>query len=115
MLNSTVNLDKRWESFLDKFTKKYGLDEANIQGILFLIGVNELGYGPKKFSKQEKLDLIHIGLCEILSKTGIYKKAGYDSDGWPTYEKISSLKISRDNEEDYLKREIMRYFNNINI
>ena len=40
-----------------------GLD---VQSILFLIGVNELGIGHKDFNKKEKTELLHVAVCTLL-------------------------------------------------
>ena len=55
----------------------------NLDGALFLIGIQELGQGVRTFSKEEKQDLMHIGACKALSLGGFYELEGLDQDGWP--------------------------------
>jgi len=58
----------------------------DMEGILFLIGINELGDTPgRKFSKEQKQDLMHIAVCTLLSQRGYYEYEGRDGDGWPHY------------------------------
>ena len=52
----------------------------DLQAMLFLIGVNELGLGYKIFSKQEKTDLFHIAICTLLEPYGYYEFEGRDEE-----------------------------------
>ncbi len=46
----------------------------DLQTILFLIGVQELGRIPKeKFTKEEKRDLMHVAVCTLLEKDGYFE------------------------------------------
>jgi hypothetical protein len=83
----------------------------DLNGILFLIGVNELGKLRTKFSKEQKQDLMHLAVCRLLSSEGIYRYVARDDDGWPHYErtaKLASLTLSE--QEELLKQQIIRYF-----
>ncbi|MFM7637313.1 MAG: hypothetical protein ACKO5W_05550, partial [Crocinitomicaceae bacterium] len=42
----------------------------DVQAMLFLIGVNELGKGHQNYSKQEKTELFHIAICTLLEPYG---------------------------------------------
>jgi len=59
----------------------------DLQAITFLIGLQELGQLKRLFSKEEKQDLMHLGVCRLLSQEGYYTFAGRDEDGWPHFEK----------------------------
>ena len=86
-----------------------GLD---IQSILFLIGVQELGKGRMEFSKNEKLDVMHIAICTLLSPYGYYEYEGKDADGWPHWkvnEKLPALKPEQ--QQQIMKQAIVEYFN----
>ncbi|MCH8554665.1 MAG: hypothetical protein LAT76_05870 [Schleiferiaceae bacterium] len=86
-------------------------DEVDLDGILFLIGVQELGQGKRKFKKDEKLDLMHIAICKLLSYYGHYKLIGLDEHGWPHYELIAPLPTLKAGEQALLMREaIVQYF-----
>ena len=65
-----------------------------LNAVLFLIGVQELGRGLQRFSKEEKQDLMHIAICKVLSLSGFYELEGTDEAGWPHWKlvkKIASL------------------------
>ena len=102
--------DLEWEFLIGKLTKVLG-KKPNLDAILFLIGVQELGKGKKRFSKEEKQDLMHIGVCRLLSESGYYEFEGRDEDGWPHFKSIKPLpKVDLDEQEELLRIHIKEYF-----
>lgn len=88
-----------------------GGDELELEGVLFLIGVQELGQGFRKFSKNEKMDLMHIATCAILSRYGYYEYMGRDEDGWPHWNKNEDLpNLSQGQQSILLKEAVVLYF-----
>ena len=57
-----LELEKQWQEVCKKLSLQFD-QELDLQGILFLIGVQELGKGYKIFSKDEKVELMHIAVC----------------------------------------------------
>ncbi|MCC6384783.1 MAG: hypothetical protein IT241_06485 [Bacteroidia bacterium] len=85
--------------------------EPDLQAVIFLIGVQELGRVKRDFSKQEKMDLMHIATCKLLSSYGYYKFSCYDSEGWPHYEKTSLIPALSMRQQDLmLKKAVIDYF-----
>lgn len=85
-----------------------GLD---VQAVLFIIGVQELGMGYKKFKKHEKTDLMHIALCTLLEPYGYYEYKGKDKDNWPHFELIKELPFLEERDQQHLvKQAILEYF-----
>ena len=84
----------------------------DMEGILFLIGVNELGNLPgRKFSKEQKQDLMHIAVCTLLSQRGYYEYEGRDLDGWPHYMLVKQPEgNSMEQQEQMLKECVIKYF-----
>lgn len=83
----------------------------DLNAMLFLIGLQELGRWKTSFSKEEKQDLMHIAVCRLLAYDGHYEFAGRDADGWPHYELKSKLpKIDLATQEKLLKEKIIQYF-----
>ena len=84
----------------------------DMEGILFLIGVNELGRLPrKKFSKEQKQDLMHIAVCTLLSQLGYYEFTGRDEDGWPHFRDIEQVAVKGIKEQEVMLKEcVIRYF-----
>ena len=91
-----LELKEKWENLVSFISKEFGNGETlDLQAILFLIGIQELGKGYRSFSKEEKTDLLHIAICRLLSNYGYYEFEGRDKDGWPHYltnEKLPPLK-----------------------
>jgi len=83
----------------------------NMDAMLFLIGVQELGRWKQDFTKEEKQDLMHIAVCRLLAADGHYEFVGRDDDGWPHY-KLTSKISPRDlrDQETLLKAKIVAYF-----
>lgn len=108
------SVDKSWEELLDRLQALVGKKPADLNAVLFLIGVQELGKGPKRFSKEVKQDLMHIGVCRVLSQSGYYSFEGYDKDGWPhwTLEKpIPQGDLVT--QENLLKEHVILYFESL--
>ena len=106
------DFEPRWkaveELLKDRFEKM-----PDLEGILFLIGVNEFGHEPKRktFTKEQKQDLMHIAVCTLLSQVGVYQEVGRDEDGWPHFEKTGEVPVTGlMPQEQLLKECIIRYF-----
>jgi len=65
----TYNENEDWDKARFFFESKFGKG-IDLEGMLFLIGVREMGLGLQSFSKQEKMELIHIALCSLLEPKG---------------------------------------------
>ena len=103
-------LKREWEVLLKSLCKLFDSD-LDLQGVLFLIGVQELGKGVQKFGKDEKQDLMHIATCRMLSIYGYYILKGIDDEGWPHWEMVQKLPKMSLGEQDYLlKQAAIEYF-----
>lgn len=88
-------------------------DLPDLQSILYLIGIQELGRwdGERNFTKEEKQDLMHVGVCTLLEDEGFYIFEGRDQDGWPHWKENKSFKISGLAEQErFLKEKVIGYF-----
>jgi hypothetical protein len=83
----------------------------DLNTVLFLIGIQELGRWKKSFSKEEKQDLMHIAVCRLLEDPGYFEFVGRDEDGWPHYRQVVEMpKQSTMEQEKILKIAAVRYF-----
>lgn len=104
-------LELKWQILMDKLEKVLGKPPADLNAVLFLIGVQELGQGVKVFSKEQKQDLMHIAICRVLSKMGFYELEGIDSEGWPHWKAVQKLPhLDILSQETFLKIHILEYF-----
>ena len=78
-------IEKQWKELLKTLNNQFDGD-LDLQAVLFLIGVQELGKGRVKYSKDQKLELMHIAICTLLEPFGYYNFAGHDQDGFPHWE-----------------------------
>ena len=105
-------LRTRWDRLVKRMADQFG-EEPDLQSMLFLIGVQELGRGPMKYSKDEKQDLMHIAVCRVLSPYGYYRLEGQDPEGWPIWELVQKLPPLTLREQDILlKQAVVEYFGN---
>jgi hypothetical protein len=106
------NFEQKWLETETMLRERFG-KAPDMEGILFLIGVNELGGMPrKKFSKEQKQDLMHIAVCTLLCQLGYYEYSGRDEENWPHFHELETVPISGiKNQEHMLKECIIRYFN----
>lgn len=102
---------KEWNSVEEVVESVSGKRPENVNAVLFLIGVQELGKGFQHFSKEEKQDLLHIATCKVFSLGGYYRFTHIDDDGWPHYElteKLPHRKLLQ--QEELIKEYIVQYF-----
>ncbi len=111
MYQRDLEYHKKWEIILGKIEKTFGKKPRDINAVLFIIGVHELGKGAKRFTKEEKRDLIHIAICKILSLAGYYELEGVDSEGWPHWKLAKKLPhLDMLDQEKLMKIHIIEYF-----
>ena len=111
MFKRDLSLDRKWNSLLVDLSDLIGKKPKDLNGVLFLIGVQELGKGTQNFSKEEKQDLMHIGICKVLSLSGSYVLEGLDKEGWPHWKLVKKLPhFDLLEQEKLLKMHVMEYF-----
>jgi len=111
MYQRDLSFDRQWQKLLKELDTNLGLKPKDLNGVLFMIGVQELGKGFKHFSKEEKQDLMHIGICRVLSSSGYYELEGTDKDGWPHWKLVKKLPhFDLLEQEKLLKLHVLEYF-----
>ncbi|MEP2670744.1 MAG: hypothetical protein ABJH04_17195 [Cyclobacteriaceae bacterium] len=111
MYKRDLELERRWARLLTQLDENLGKKPKDLNGVLFLIGVQELGRGHAHFSKEEKQDLLHIAICKVLSLSGYYELEGIDKDGWPHWNLIKKLPhFDLLEQEKLLKIHVLEYF-----
>ena len=103
-------LKTEWSTLMKRLELQFG-EGIELEGILMLIGTQELGKGYQKFSKDEKLDVLHIALCTLLEPHGYYKFKGKDTDGWPHWDTVTNLPPLKPGEQkELVMNAIIDYF-----
>ena len=111
MFKKDLDLEVSWQKLLVDLESTIGKKPQDLNSVLFLIGVQELGKGVKTFSKEEKQDLIHIAICKVLSYSGFYELEGLDEQGWPHWRLAKRLPhFDLLEQEKLLKMHVLEYF-----
>ena len=104
------DINKQWEVLVLKLNNQFD-DELTLKGILYLIGVQELGQIHREFKKDEKLNLMHIAICRLLEPYGFYEFDYFDDERWPHYKVKEELPPLKAGEQSVLMKEaIVNYF-----
>jgi hypothetical protein len=105
-------LKKRWEEVVEKLSLRFADGEIlDLDGIIYLVGVQELGQLHRKFKKDEKLNLMHVAICRLLEPYGYYEFERFDDQGWPHYVVKENLPNLKAGEQSILMKDaIVNYF-----
>jgi len=92
----------------DRFGKK---ELPDLNAVLYVIGIQEVGKAQQKFSKEEKQDLMHVAICHLLEEDGYFQFEGLDADGWPHWKTLIPVEAKGvDAQEILLRRKVVEYF-----
>lgn len=110
MLFEETEFILKWSEVSRFWNEKFG-KTPDLNAILFLIGIREVGALKKEFKKEEKMDLMHVAICRILMPSGYYHLEGHDQDGWPVYTQIMEIPtFDIFTQERLLKEHVIQYF-----
>ena len=109
-LMNPYELKEKWRDLSTILEKQFG-EKPNLQTVIFLIGVQELGKGYVNFTKDEKQDLMHIATCKLLSFWGYYELEGLDNEGWPHWKKCTDIpRLTLQHQDQLLRHSVLAYF-----
>jgi hypothetical protein len=111
-MNVKDDIQSRWWALEEKLMARFG-KKPDMEAILFLIGIQEVGDFRTKFTKEQKQDLMHVAVCSLLSPSGYYELEMVDEEGWPHYRQLKTLPVFNFIEqENFMKDHILLYFEN---
>lgn len=111
MFKRDLDFERNWQNLLTRLEQIIGKRPKDLNAVLFLIGVQELGKGSISFTKEEKQDLMHIAICKVLSYSGFYELEGIDEQGWPHWKLIKKTpNFDIMEQEKLLKIHVLEYF-----
>ncbi len=106
-----AEINEKWSKLQQRIAEDFDNELPDLKVMLFLIGVQELGQGPKKFSKRQKEELMHIANCKLFSQMGFYELEGADQDGWPHWKLVKPIpNYTLLEQEMVIKSLIINYF-----
>ena len=111
-MSRDIQLKERWEKLVNLLSDQFSQGEdLDLDAIIYLIGVQELGKVHRTYEKDEKLNLMHIAICRLLEPYGFYEFEFFDEDGWPHYKIKEELPALKAGEQSVLMKEaIVNYF-----
>jgi len=111
-MSRDIQLKERWENVVNILSNQFAEGEQlDLDAIIYLIGVQELGKVKQTFKKDEKIELMHIAICRLLEPYGYYEFEFFDNDGWPHYKVKEELPPLKAGEQSVLMKEaIVTYF-----
>jgi hypothetical protein len=111
-MSRDIQLKERWENLVQLLSNQFSQGEdLDLDAIIYLIGVQELGKVHQEYKKDEKLNLMHIAICRLLEPYGYYEFEFFDNDGWPHYKVKEELPALKAGEQSVLMKEaIVNYF-----
>lgn len=111
-MSRDIHLKERWESLVTLLSNRFADGEKlDLDAIIYLVGLQELGQVHRKFKKDDKVNLMHIAICRLLEPFGYYEFDFFDDDGWPHYKVLEQLPALKAGEQSILMKEaIVQYF-----
>lgn len=110
-----ADLEARWQQLSAWVKARFG-KVPDIEGLLFLIGIQSRGRGfEPKLQKEVKQGVIMEGTCCAFASLGIYERVGMEDDGSWIWERIvpNPPGLSVEEQEKLLRVAILRYFEDI--
>ena len=110
----TALLETRWARLQTWVSARFG-KEIGLEGLLFLVGVQERGHGfEPNLEKETKEQLIMEGTYCVFETLGAYERIGMEADGQWVWERqiAQPPDLSIKDQETLLRIAILRYFDN---
>jgi len=111
-MSNTDTLAKDWDKIVLKLSHQFsGGAHLDMESIMYLIGIQELGKGMQDFTKDDKLNLMHIAICKLLIPFGYYEFTHNDTEGWPHYKLLKAIpKLTTLTQTKLMQEAVLLYF-----
>jgi len=109
-MQANDDLQQRWWNLEARLVERFG-KKPDMEAILFLVGLQETGFIKEKITKEQKQDLMHVAVCNLLMPSGYYELEQVDSDGWPHFRQLKPMPdMDPIQQENFLKDHVLLYF-----
>jgi hypothetical protein len=109
-MNANEDLQVRWWALEARLMERFG-KKPDMEAILFLVGIQELGDIREKFTKEQKQDLMHVAVCSLFAQSGYYELEKVDEEGWPHFRQLKALPaMNMIEQENFMKDHLLLYF-----
>jgi len=108
-----IEMELQWQKVIQFLQNNFDKNEIDLEAMLMLIGIQEVGLIRSKYSKEQKQDLMHVAVCTLLQHEDCFVYSHQDEDGWPHYKALERTTLLTGDEQDYLlRKQIILYFQN---
>ncbi len=105
-----LEFQRDWAALQTALEKQFG-EPPELEAILLLVGIQEIGKGPMRLNKQQKMDALHVAICSLLIPYEYYRFVGRDEDGWPHFEATEHLPgLKPIQQQRLIKEALIDYF-----
>ena len=102
--------ERDWNKLMKLLMDRFG-EQPDLTSAIFSVGLQEAGFGSRSFKKDDKVNLMHVGVCTLWEPLGYYKSVGHDEDGWPHFERVEELpNLKPEEQELMMRRQLIEYF-----
>ena len=109
-MDGKEDIQLRWWALEAKLMERFG-KKPDMEAILFLVGIQELGEVREKFTKEQKQDLMHVAVCSLFAQSGYYELEKVDEEGWPHFKQLKPLpEFNVYEQENFMKDHLLLYF-----
>lgn len=99
-----------WDEVVEFIRKRFDKD-ADVKEVLFVMGLREFGQKKKRFTKEQKQDLMNLAACKAFSLDGYFVVSHLDAEGWPVWKQSKPMPVMDvRHQEAFIKEHIVRYF-----
>ncbi len=102
------NIEERWSKLIAVLEVNFGKG-LDLWSVLFFVGLQELGKTPEKCTKEEKTEIIKVGVGSVFCAEGRLEETGRDDEGWPTWTPVGNEELPSDDAVQ-LKKAALSYF-----
>ena len=67
--------ERDWQRLLTLMEERFG-EQPDLTTMVFSVGLQEVGQGARRYKKDEKVDLMHVGVCTLSGATGTLQARG---------------------------------------
>jgi hypothetical protein len=109
-IKNTAPEQEEWNKVIGFIQERFN-KEADVKEVLFVIGLRESGKRKKKFTKEEKQDMMNLAACKVFSLNGYFEVSHLDGEGWPVWRQKKPMpQMQPKEQEEFIKKHIVQYF-----
>ena len=81
--------------------------------MIFVAGLQVVGKHQGSLSPEDKMDVMHCGMCAILETKGYFRMSSRSDDGYPVYEQLKEINMEKEARGELLRDAIISYYGDL--